>query len=126
MFCSVARRKRNKFCLQNTLFTIIYILCFLYILCNKISCVPAIEVEFATCGLLMSWNNWLYGLNIPIKAVIDGMNDGDQVRDVSVFYHVLYNQNVLSSHLVSTTQAFLIPFSHYFPSLGFFFGLWFS
>ncbi len=65
----------------------------------------ASKVVFSTCGLFISWQTWLYGTSIPIKAVMDGLNDGTQVRDVTVIYHILYNQQVIiQSQQVITTQ----------------------
>ena len=64
------------------------------------------DFEHATCGLYLETHNWHYGLSIPIKAVLDGINDGDHVRDVSVNYHIYYKEEIIvSSQLGVSTQV---------------------
>ncbi len=50
--------------------------------------------------------NWLTGLQIPIKAVMDGMNDGVQVRDIHIIYHIYYQSiRVINNQEVVSTQV---------------------
>ena len=58
-----------------------------------------------SCGVLITDDNWLSVIRIPVVAKLDGASDGQQIREAYVWSSVHYASLEITSSLVSTVTV---------------------
>ena len=99
----------HHLCYHNIIVTIIMLMCF-----HQGAEFPQAVVGFdpdmdpqyhQSCGVLITDDNWLSIIRIPVVAKLDGASDGQQIRVASVWSSVHYASLEITSSLVSTVTV---------------------